>query len=67
MSRKQLTYAGIAFAGGALGVALGMLFAPAPGRETRRRVARTIGDRKDALIRAGYQAREGVTEYLRAS
>lgn len=67
MSRKTLTYLGIALAGGAAGALLGLLAAPYSGRETRRRIARNIGDRKDAIIRRGHQAVDGVSEYLRAS
>ncbi len=67
MSRKNLTYLGIALAGGAMGAVLGLLSAPYSGRETRKRIARSIGDKKDAIIRRGYQARDGVSDYLRAS
>lgn len=67
MSRRNLTYAGIALAGGALGAVVGLLVAPASGRETRKKLARSLGDRKDALIRRGHQAADGFTEYLRAS
>jgi len=67
MSRKSLTYVGIALAGGVAGALVGLLAAPYSGRETRRRIARTIGDRKDAIIRRGHQAADNVSEYLRAS
>jgi gas vesicle protein len=67
MSRKTLTYLGIALVGGAAGALLGLLAAPYSGRETRRRIARSVGDRKDAIIRRGHQAADNVTEYLRAS
>lgn len=67
MSRKNLTYLGIALAGGVAGALIGLLAAPYSGRETRRRIARTIGDRKDAIIRRGHQAADNVNEYLRAS
>ena len=64
---RSLKFLGVALAGGAVGAALGLLLAPAPGRETRRKIARSLGDGKDALIRRGHQAKDGVYEYLRAS
>jgi len=67
MSRSNLKYLGIALVGSAVGAAIGLLLAPASGRETRRKLARTIGDRKDAIIRRGNQAAEGAASYLRAS
>lgn len=67
MSRKNLTYVGLALAGGTLGALVGLLLAPASGRETRRRLARSLGDRKQALVRRGNQAVENVAGYLRAS
>ena len=67
MSRKNLTYLGIALAGGALGAIFGLLTAPYAGRETRRRIARTVRDQKDAIIRRGYQTVDEVGDYLRAS
>lgn len=57
-------FLGVALAGAALGAAVGLLFAPAPGRETRRRLARRIGDEKDDLFRNGHRAVEEVTGYL---
>jgi gas vesicle protein len=67
MSRSNLKYLGIALAGSALGAAIGLLLAPASGRQTRRKLARTLGDRKDAIMRRGNQAAEGAASYLRAS
>lgn len=67
MSRSNLKYLGIALAGSALGAAIGLLLAPASGRQTRRKLARTLGDRKDAIMRRGSQAAEGAASYLRAS
>lgn len=66
MSRKNLILAAAA-AGSALGTVLGLLFAPAPGRDTRRQLTRSIRDRKDALIRRGHRSYDGVADYLRAS
>ena len=67
MTRKNLIYVGLAFAGGAVGAIAGLLAAPYAGRETRRRIARTIRDRRDAIIRRGYQTVDEVGDYLRAS
>ncbi len=67
MSRSNLKYLGIALAGSAVGAAIGLLAAPVSGRETRRRLARTIGDRREAIIRRGKQAADGAASYLRAS
>jgi gas vesicle protein len=67
MSRKSLTYVGIALAGGVAGALLGLLAAPYSGRETRRRIARTIGDRKEAIVRRGHQPADHMSAYLRAS
>jgi gas vesicle protein len=47
-----------------VGIVAGLLVAPAPGRETRRRLTRRIGEEKDALLRRGHLAMEGVTDYL---
>lgn len=67
MTRNDLTYLGIALAGGALGAFVGLLAAPYAGRETRRRLTRAIRDRRDAIIRRGYQTVDEVSGYLRAS
>ncbi|HET7294141.1 MAG TPA: YtxH domain-containing protein [Vicinamibacteria bacterium] len=67
MSRKNLTYIGLALAGGAVGAIVGLLAAPYAGRETRRRIARTVRDQKDAIVRRGYQTVDEFTDYLRAS
>ena len=68
MSRKNLTYLGLALAGGAVGAAIGLLTAPYSGRETRKRLARTIEDQKDEILRRGYQAADSVSDYfVRAS
>jgi gas vesicle protein len=67
MSRKNLTYVGLALAGGTLGAIVGLLLAPASGRETRRKLARSLGDRKEALVRRGNQAADNIADYLRAS
>lgn len=67
MTRKNLSQLGLALAGGAVGAIVGLLAAPYAGRETRRRIARTVRDQKDAIIRRGYQTVDEVGDYLRAS
>jgi|RhiMetdeSRZDD1v2_1073273.scaffolds.fasta_scaffold357272_3 gas vesicle protein len=67
MTRDDLAYVGIALVGGALGALVGLLAAPYTGRETRRRLTRAIRDRRDAIIRRGYQTVDEVNGYLRAS
>lgn len=62
--RSSFTYVGIGLLGAAVGIIAGLLVAPAPGRETRRRLSRRIGEEKDALLRQGHLAVEGVTDYL---
>jgi gas vesicle protein len=60
---RTWTYLGIALLGGAVGALVGLLTAPARGRETRRR----LGDGADALVRSGHYALEGVADYLQES
>ncbi len=62
--RRSATYVGIGLLGAAVGIVAGLLAAPAPGRETRRRLSRRLGEEKDALLRKGHMAMEGVTDYL---
>jgi gas vesicle protein len=64
---RNLKYLGIALVGSVVGAALGLLAAPASGRDTRRRLARQLGDQKEALLRSGQRAASGAASYLRAS
>ncbi len=64
---RNLKFLGIALAGGAVGAVIGLLTAPASGRETRRKLARELGDQKEALLRSGQRAASGAAAYLRAS
>jgi gas vesicle protein len=61
---SSVTYVGIGLLGAAVGIVAGLLVAPAPGHETRRRLTRRIGEEKEALVRKGQLAVEGVTDYL---
>jgi gas vesicle protein len=67
MSRSSLTYVGVALAGGALGALVGLLAAPASGRETRKKLARSLEEGKNALARRRSRAVEGIADYVRAS
>jgi gas vesicle protein len=48
--RRTSTYVGVALLGGVVGAVVGLLMAPGPGEETRRRLSRhSIQDRERAL------------------
>jgi gas vesicle protein len=51
--RRTSTYVGVALLGGVVGAIVGLLVAPGPGEETRRRIARySIEDQERLLRRA---------------
>lgn len=54
--KPSLKYLGWALAGGAVGAAIGILTAPASGRETRRRIAYRIDEEKERA--SGYLRRQ---------
>jgi gas vesicle protein len=60
--RHTRTYVGIGLLGAVAGAVAGFLLAPAPGRDTRRRVGQRLALEKDALVRKGQLAVEGVTD-----
>jgi gas vesicle protein len=49
--REGFKYFGVALVGGGIGALLGVLFAPASGRETRRMLARRMEETKDDLLK----------------
>ena len=51
IARRTSTYVGVALLGGAVGVVVGLLVAPAPGDETRRRIARRSIEDQELLLR----------------
>ena len=55
-----MTYLGLAVLGGAVGVTLGLLLAPAPGRLTRRRLSEEASN----VVDKGQDVVDGVAEYL---
>ena len=62
--RRTSTYISIGILGAVAGAVAGFLLAPAPGRETRRRVGQRLALEKDALVRKGQLAVEGVSDVL---
>jgi gas vesicle protein len=64
MHAREWAWLACFLAGGALGVGVGVLIAPASGGETRRRLARRLEDEKDDLLRKGRRAVEDVAERL---
>jgi gas vesicle protein len=63
MTYKQgVKYFGVALAGGGVGAVLGVLLAPASGRETRRVLARRIGETKEDLVKSGERMVDRIVE-----
>jgi len=58
-ARPTNTYIGVALLGGLVGVAVGLLAAPGPGTETRRRMTRRISaEDQELLLRRAEMAAE---------
>jgi gas vesicle protein len=49
--RRTSTYVGVALLGGVVGAMVGLLVAPGPGAETRRRIARYSIEDQERLLR----------------
>jgi len=62
--KQDLTYLGVALIAGGLGLLVGLLVAPASGRETRRMIGRRLDEEKDVLVRKGQRALEDVADYV---
>ncbi len=60
--RHTMTYVSIGLLGAVAGAMAGLLLAPGPGRETRRRLGQKLAEEKEALVRRGQLAMEGVTD-----
>ena len=48
---RASTYVGVAVVGGLVGAIVGLLVAPGPGNETRRRIARSSIEDQERLLR----------------
>lgn len=57
-ARPANVYVGMALLGGLVGVAVGLLVAPAPGTETRRRVVGRSSEDREVLLRRAEMAAE---------
>jgi len=62
--KQDLTYLGVALIAGGFGLLVGLLVAPASGRETRRMIGRRLDEEKDHLVRKGQRALEDVADYV---
>ena len=51
--KEGLKYFGVALIGGGIGGLLGILFAPASGQETRRKLSRRVDEAKEDLVKSG--------------
>jgi gas vesicle protein len=59
-----MRYVGMGFAGALIGIAVGLLVAPGAGRDTRRRLSRTLTDESEAFLRHSRAALDGVRDYF---
>jgi gas vesicle protein len=57
---KAARYAGFAILGGAVGATLALLYAPASGSETRRKLAHRIDESKEALSEKGRAIQDSI-------
>jgi gas vesicle protein len=61
---ENLKDLGLFLAGGAVGVVVGLLVAPASGQETRRRMGRRLEEEKDELLRKGQRLVDETAERI---
>ncbi len=60
--KEGFKYMGVALVAGGMGAILGVLMAPASGRETRRKVLRRVDEAKEDFIKGGERMVERVAE-----
>ncbi len=63
-ARPASLYFGMGLLGGLVGLAVGLLVAPAPGTETRRRVTGRSSDDQEVLLRRAEMAAELLADEL---
>ena len=59
---KAVRYSGLALLGGAVGAAVALLYAPASGAETRRRLAWRIEEERESLAQRGREIQGSIRE-----
>ena len=62
--RRTSTYVGVALLGGVVGAIAGLLMAPGPGEDTRRRIARHSIEDRERLLRLAEMGSDLFTEDL---
>lgn len=60
--KEVFRYTGVALVAGGIGAALGMLLAPASGRENRRRMLRRVDEAREDVVRTGERLVERVAD-----
>jgi gas vesicle protein len=60
--RRTSAYVGVALLGGMVGVMLGLLVAPGPGEETRRRIVRHSIEDQERLLRLAEMGSDVLTD-----
>jgi gas vesicle protein len=63
--QEAFKYAGIALVAGGIGGVLGVLLAPASGRETRRMVRRRMDEAREDVVRSGERLVERVEDEIK--
>jgi gas vesicle protein len=61
-ARRTSTYIGVALMGGVVGAIVGLLVAPGPGEQTRRRIARHSIEDQERLLRLAEMGSDLLTE-----
>jgi gas vesicle protein len=61
-ARRRSTYVGVALLGGVVGAIVGLLVAPGPGEETRRRIARHSIEDQERLLRLAEMGSDLLTD-----
>jgi len=61
-ARRTSTYVGVALLGGLVGAIFGLLVAPGPGEETRRRIARHSIEDQERLLRLAEMGSDLLTD-----
>ena len=62
IARRTSTYVGVALLGGVVGAIFGLLVAPGPGEETRRRIARHSIEDQERLLRLAEMGSDLLTD-----